>query len=67
MQKRHRATKHMFWASKSSKSSKSDFFENVRNAAMYAIVFLSFFKNMPYVTFGGRVRFACFPKNSGFP
>ena len=36
------------------------FFDNVRNAAMYAIVFDVFFKNMPYVTFDGRVTFACF-------
>ena len=39
---------------------KVDFFENVRSEAMYAIVFYVFFKNMPYVTFGGGVTFACF-------
>ena len=44
MQKRHRGPKHMFWASKSSKSSKNVFFDNVRNAAMYAIVFYFFSK-----------------------
>ena len=37
-----------------------DFFDNVRNAAMYAIVFLLFFKKVQYVTFDGPVRFACF-------
>ena len=35
-------------------------FDNVRNAAMYAIVFYFFFKKVPYVTFDGPVRFACF-------
>ena len=44
MKKRHRAPKHVFWASKSSKSAKSGFFDNVRNAAMYAIVFIFFSK-----------------------
>ena len=44
MQKRHRAPKHIFWSSKSSKSSKSVFFDNVRNEAMLAIVFYFFSK-----------------------
>ncbi len=42
------------------KVQKVDFFENVRNEAMLAIVFYFFSKNMLYVTFDGRVSFELF-------
>ena len=59
MQKRPQAPKPIFGHLKFQKVQKVVFFENVRNAAMYTIVFY-FFQNLPYVTFGGRVTFAGF-------
>ena len=60
VKKRPQAPKHMFWASKSSKSPKSGFFGKCAQRSNVCDSFLLFFKNMPYVTFGGRVTFACF-------
>ena len=60
MQKRPQAPKPIFWTSKSSKSPKSGFFGKCAQRSNVCDSFLLFFKNMPYVTFDGRVRFSCF-------
>ena len=59
MPKRPQAPKHIFGHLKVQKIQIADFVDYVRNEAMLVLVFI-FFQNMLYVTFDGRVSFACF-------
>ena len=49
------------------KKLKSEFFEIDAQRSNVGVSFLLVFQNMLYVSFYGRVSFACFPKIFSFP